>query len=120
MVVVIPGGDNRVEGHLLEDPTFYLHDFDMDRGKLGFYRIRAEDIRWHCGQVEEAVKRTGKSYWLSLGEVANLLDQHPLPVRPLKHLFRIDYCCSTLVARLLEELPGSYVYNEPLIFHFLS
>ncbi len=42
------------------------------------------------------------------------------PINPIKFIFMTDYCCSTLLTNLLEELRGCFTLSEPNTFISLS
>ncbi len=105
---------------LAVDPTVYLHSLDLalDRGLVlevdrRFYRDAAF--------LDERVldpQRVGA--WVPLARIWPLVETAPLARLPCNFIFHLGHAGSTLLSRLLDEVPGVLGLREPLALRPLA
>ena len=105
---------------LAVDPTVHLHTLDLARDRAlllevdrGFYR----DATFLDERVLDA-RRTGA--WVPLERVWQVLEALPTPRLPCAFIFHLGHAGSTLLSRLLDEVPGVLGLREPLTLRPLA
>ena len=105
---------------LADDPTVYLHTLDLvrDRALLlevdrGFYR----DATF----LDERVLGPGRvGAWVPLERVWRAFETAPPPRPACAFIFHLGHAGSTLLSRLLDEVPGVLGLREPLTLRPLA
>ncbi len=105
---------------IFESPELYLQSFDIGQNTMTFTPMTKEtyrstsflDERIHPAQSVDA--RVDMNDFIDTFE-----DARPTP-RPLGFIFHTAYCCSTLLARCVQELEDTLVLKEPVPLRTLS
>lgn len=100
--------------------NYYPVQFDLCRRLIWFAELKCETYR-HAGFLTPKHARMSEErYVFNLDDV--LLHDLSLPIggAPSHYIFISAFCCSTLLARLLDEVPGCLVLKEPSILGQLA
>lgn len=102
---------------LARDPAVFAHQLDTIDRRLLLVRLAPEQVRDAAFLDQRVLTGNEAGAWVPL---ARALDT-PLPASaPQGLILHCGHAGSTLVARLLGELPGAWVLREPLILHPLA
>lgn len=98
---------------LVQGPDFLLQDLDLVNRRGLVVKFDREGYRRASFLDQRAFRNETLGAWLPLERI---LDQaHGLAEPPAAHaIFHVSHCGSTLVSRLLAELPGVLPLREPL------
>src|SRR5699024_6494412 len=108
--------DSWLEG-LREDPCVFPQELDPINRRLLLVRLTEAKIRaasFLDGRVLDGGEPGG---WIPL---ARALEVRPRNSGPAGIILHCGHCGSTLISRLLGELPGAWVLREPLALHALA
>lgn len=102
---------------LARDPGVFTHQLDVIDKRLLLVRLAPEQVREAAFLDQRVLTGNEAGAWVPLARAL----ETPLPDRAPKGLIlHCGHTGSTLVARLLGELPGTWVLREPLILHALA
>ena len=99
----------------IADPRWFPVDLDPVTPRFAMLRI-------HEGHVTEPAfmdNRLGVDFTEAVPVPLPALPELPVPPRAA-WLFHTSFCCSTLLARALQDTPACMVYREPLVLRRLS
>jgi hypothetical protein len=102
---------------LREDPTVFPHELDPINRRLLLVRLSEEKIRRASFLDARVLEGNEAGGWLPLARALEATPRSPGPAGIILHC---GHCGSTLVSRLLGELPGAWVLREPLALHALA
>lgn len=98
---------------LRQNPTWLFQDLDLVNRRGLLVKLREADYRGASFLDHRVLKPDTLGAWLALPKLMEMArDIHP-PLPP-HGIFHVSHCGSTLVSRLLAELPGSLPLREPL------
>lgn len=96
---------------LAKSPDHFLHDLDFVNRRGLLVRQDEAVLRRASFLDQRALRPDIHGAWFAL----DLIEQHATGLKPSAHaLFHVSHCGSTLVSRLLAELPGCLPLREPL------
>jgi hypothetical protein len=101
---------------ILRDPAALLFRVDLGRGVAHFLEVTARTFIDSTWLDYRLVQHTGRQWQLPLAELGAVR----IPAPPTAWLFHTAFCCSTLLARALQALPGTHVLREPLALRDLA
>lgn len=104
---------------LLSDPTLFSQNLDFLRETALFVRHTREDYRRASFLDGRMLNAQSQGAWISFNELNQLLREFR-PTLPLQFIFHAGHVGSTLLSRLLEELPGVLALREPLPLRLLA
>lgn len=99
---------------LAVDPAVYLHSLDLARDRGLVLEVERRFYR-DASFLDERVldpQRTGA--WVPLERIWRQLETAPPPRAPCSFIFHLGHAGSTLLSRLLDEVPGVLGLREPL------
>lgn len=102
---------------LAEDPRVFPHQLDAVNRRLLLVRLEPERIRETAFLDQRVLEGREPGAWVPL---AAALDAAPHNAGPAGVILHCGHCGSTLVSRLLGELPGAWVLREPLVLQTLA
>ncbi len=98
---------------LRQSPDFLLQDLDLVNRRGLVVRISEADYRRASFLDHRVLKPDTQGSWFPLDAVYPEVAQ--LPPAPAPHyIFHVSHCGSTLLSRLLAELPGNLPVREPV------
>lgn len=105
---------------LATDPALFLHTLDLAGGRAlllevdrGFYRAATF--------LDERVLGAGRvGAWVPLERIWSAFEAMPAPRQPCGFIFHLGHAGSTLLSRLLDEVPGVLGLREPLALRPLA
>lgn len=100
--------------------TFYPLNVDLSRRLVWFAQVKRETYHRAGFLVPKHAPMSAERYAFNLDDV--LLQDLSLPIggAPSHYVFISAFCCSTLLARLLDRVPNCLVVKEPSILGQLS
>jgi len=102
---------------LARDPTVFAHQLDTIDRRLLLVHLAPEQVRDAAFLDERVLTGNEAGAWVPLVRAL----ETPLPAStPRGVILHCGHAGSTLVARLLGELPGAWVLREPVILHPLA
>ncbi|MGH8273128.1 MAG: hypothetical protein ACRES9_02555 [Gammaproteobacteria bacterium] len=102
---------------LAEDPEVFPHQLDVFNRRLLLVRLTAARIREAAFLDQRALAGDEDGVWVPL---AAALEATPRNKGPVGIILHCGHCGSTLVSRLLGELPDTWVLREPLVLQSLA
>ncbi|HVF34931.1 MAG TPA: hypothetical protein VND91_06375 [Candidatus Saccharimonadia bacterium] len=103
---------------LLAEPQWFLHRLDPAARRALFVRLDRDAMRAAAFLDERVLVAQPRGCWTGLDELVARASVLP---RPTPHaIFHIGHCGSTLVANLLDRLPGTLALREPLVLRTLA
>lgn len=102
---------------LAEDSETFPHQLDVVNRRLLLVRLTAKKIREAAFLDQRALAGDEAGAWVPL---AAALEAAPRNAGPAGIILHCGHCGSTLVSRLLGELPGAWVLREPLVLQALA
>ncbi|MDN5864977.1 MAG: hypothetical protein L0I62_07155 [Gammaproteobacteria bacterium] len=100
-----------------EDPAVFPHQLDPINRRLLLVKLTETKIR-EAGFLDQRVLDGSEAgAWLALADALGAAPANPGPAGVILHC---GHCGSTLISRLLGELPGAWVLREPLTLHALA
>jgi len=103
---------------LVASAEWLPHQLDVAGRRVLFVRLAAAEIRAASFLDERVLTGTREGAWVPLAELLAALAPRP---RAAPHvIFHVGHCGSTLVANLLERLPGAIAMREPLALRALA
>ncbi|MGH9485338.1 MAG: hypothetical protein ACRD1F_09810 [Terriglobales bacterium] len=116
MAAPTPDLDAWLDG-LAKDPRVFAHQLDVVDRRLLLVRLTSEQIRDAAFLDQRVLTGNEPGVWVPLTRALAA----PLPAAsPRSLIVHCGHAGSTLIARLLGELPGAWVLREPLILHPLA
>ncbi|MEP3113629.1 hypothetical protein [Nisaea sp.] len=105
---------------LIRSPEKYLHSIDVQRGTGSLFPTTAEDYA-ASSFLDSRIKRSSELvYDLPLEILLRMRPWFEKNRRPHNFIFHVGHCGSTLLSRLLGELPGLFALREPLPLRTLT
>lgn len=102
---------------LAHDPAVFAHQLDAVDRRILLVRLAPEQIRDAAFLDQRVLTGNEPGAWVPLARVLTA----SLPAAaPQGLILHCGHAGSTLIARLLGELPGAWVLREPLILHPLA
>lgn len=102
---------------LRENPSVFPHELDPINRRLLLVQLSEEKIRRASFLDARVLEGNEAGGWLPLARALEATPQNPGPTGVILHC---GHCGSTLISRLLGELPGAWVLREPLALHALA
>ncbi|MGH8225591.1 MAG: hypothetical protein ACRER1_05525 [Gammaproteobacteria bacterium] len=102
---------------LAQDPEVFPHQLDAVNRRLLLVRLAAAQMREAAFLDQRVLGGSEVGAWLPL---ASALDAGPPNTGPAGIILHCGHCGSTLVSRLLGELPGAWILREPLALQTLA
>ena len=103
---------------LVASPEWFPHRLDPDGARVLFVRLSEPRIRAAAFLDERVLDAATEGGWGPLDAVLEATAGHE---RRTPHaIFHIGHCGSTLVANLLDRLPGGIALREPLVLRTLA
>jgi hypothetical protein len=102
---------------LREDPTVFPHQLDAVNRRLLLVRIQPERIHETAFLDQRVLTGNEAGGWVPL---ASAIEARPATLGPAGIILHCGHCGSTLISRLLGELPGAWVLREPLVLQSLA
>ncbi len=102
---------------LTEDPEVFPHQLDAVNRRLLLVRLTAARVREATFLDQRALDGSEAGAWVPLAAALAAAPQNAGPTGIILHC---GHCGSTLVSRLLGELPGAWVLREPLVLQTLA
>lgn len=94
------------------NPDVLLHDFDFQNQRGLLVRINEQTYRSASFLDRRMLTRNTVGAWFPLKTLCSVAASGPAP--PIPHyILHVGYCGSTLISRLLAELPGNLPVREP-------
>lgn len=103
---------------LVASAEWFPHRFDPDGARVLFVRLPEPKLRAAEFLDERALDATTEGVWAPLEAVLEAAAD--LPRRVPHAIFHIGHCGSTLVANLVDRLPGAIALREPLVLRTLA
>lgn len=100
-------------GELRQNPDILLHDLDIVNRRGLLVRISETDYRHSSFLDHRALRPGSEGAWFPLTRIQDETCGFQPPLAP-HFIFHVSHCGSTLVSRLLAELPGNLPVREPL------
>jgi len=97
---------------LRNNPDFLLQDFDFVNRRALVVRVNEARYREASFLDDRIFKPNMEGYWFPLDAVAEILNDLTVPTP--HYIFQVGHCGSTLISRLLAELPGNLAVREPI------
>lgn len=119
------GGDQVTGAHppsvaLLESPRWFLRDLDPE-ADVGVFSPMSEDSYRRSAFLDNRIVRDGgRDRALPLAVMVELVDRLRPPRPVIHYLFHMGHCGSTLLSRLLGDLPDVLALREPPLLMGLS
>lgn len=109
----------RQAGH---DPGWHLHYLDVVQGHAGFLQLTRDDYRDSVFLDDRIRLRAPKRAQRTLVRLDSLVSQWPAdePSQPAHFIFHPGHCGTTLISRLLDQLPGVLGIREPAPLRVLA
>ena len=104
---------------LRQGPDFLLQDLDLVNRRGLVVRISEADYRRASFLDHRVLKPDTRGNWFPLDMLQHEVAELPPPAAP-HFIFHVSHCGSTLVSRLLAELPGNLPLREPVTLLALS
>jgi hypothetical protein len=105
---------------IVNNPDFMLYRIDIDQAELHFLEVTADTYR-KSTYLDNRIQHTKERLIaLPIDEVIRAFQHVPASHAPIKFLFHISFCCSTLLARALQSPGNTLVIREPWIFFQMS
>ena len=105
-------GDELLTG-LHKSPDYFLHDLDLVNRRALVVKQDEAVYRRASFLDQRALKPDTRGAWFPLDTVYPHVENLK-PAAPAYFIFHVSHCGSTLVSRLLAELPGCEPLREPL------
>lgn len=97
---------------LQNNPDMLLHDFDFQNRRGLLVKINEQTYRSVSFLDRRMLTRNTVGAWFPLKTLCSVAASGPAP--PIPHyILHVGYCGSTLISRLLAELPGNLPVREP-------
>lgn len=103
---------------LLADPAWLPQRVDVAARRLLFVRLDVDALRAAEFLDERVLAGRPQGCWAALDDV--LARAASLPQATPHAIFHIGHCGSTLVANLIDRLPGALALREPLVLRSLA
>jgi len=103
---------------LAQGPTQFVHSLDAPRDLLLLIELAEAELRGASFLDQRVLTPKTWGRWLPFADVAGSLD--PGARDDAHYIFHIGHVGSTLIARLLGELPGILSLREPLLLRDLA
>jgi hypothetical protein len=103
---------------LRHSPDYFLQNLDFVNRRGLVVHVNQEIYRQAAFLDDRMFASDTQGAWFPLDTL--LQSTAGLPARPAHYLFHIGHCGSTLLSRLLGELPGCFALREPLAFLALA
>jgi len=94
-------------------PELYPIKIDFLRQVVSFWRMSQASYRRSNFLDERAYRSSSEFFEVSLDDLLMCSSQAPASYNRVAYVFHSAYCCSTLLARYLELIPGCFVLKEP-------
>ncbi len=114
-----PRSDPRLE-RLTLTPELFLKDFNPDRDLAILSPMTEASYRQSIFMDDRLVRSGARDLALSLNALGRLWQRSSSPARPVHYIGHMGHCGSTLLSRLLGELPGFHCLREPPVLVGLS
>jgi hypothetical protein len=115
-----PGGPGGPLRDFAVNPAWYLRDLDPVEGTAVLSPMDEDSYRASIF-LDNRLQRAGtRDLQVDLEALMGLAARTALPRRPIHYLFHMGHCGSTLLSRLLGELPGLLALREPPLVMGLS
>ena len=102
--------------NFLDDPEYFLHRIKFSSGEFEFIKIPRNIISDSTFLDDKTLSKAHVKEKLSLAEVAALEKKGSIPLPRVKSfIFHIGFCCSTLLARALDNPGAVLAMREPNI-----
>ena len=98
------------------DPSWYPADLDVRGDRIAMLRIRPQVLAESTFMDTRIAADLRQSLAVTAAEVPGRLPR----VAPVAWLFHTSFCCSTLLAKVLHDAPGTMVFREPLVLRRLA
>lgn len=101
-------------------PELYLRSFDITADSMTFTPMTAETYRSTSFLDHRMVSAHPMNANVKLSAFVDTFSRLGLAPRPIGFIFHTAFCCSTLLARCLQEMRSTLVLKEPLPLRTLS
>jgi hypothetical protein len=101
-------------------PELFLSSLDLARNTLRFTPMSPESYRSSDFLDDRMDRSTGSDVTMDSNAFIALFDRVNPEQKPLNFILHTGYCCSTLLARCLENLDATLVLKEPAPLRQLS
>jgi hypothetical protein len=105
---------------LATDPTVYLHSLDLERWRGLVLEVDRGFYRGATFLDERVLDPQRVGAWVPLERIWRELEARPAPRAPLGFIFHLGRAGSTLLSRLLDEVPGVLGLREPRMLRPLA
>jgi hypothetical protein len=106
--------------NLLDNPGLFADRFDFGDGTLHFCRMNKKTYAESPWLDQRKLSVDGKCYRQPINAMLQYVNETRHPARQRLYIFHTSHCCSTLLARCLNALPGYFALKEPVILRQLS
>lgn len=118
-----PASKNELDAlweNIFESPELYLQSIDLTGKTMTFTPMTTETYRSTSFLDERIHQAQSVNANVDMNDfIATFDDSRPTP-RPLGFIFHTAYCCSTLLARCIQDLEDTLVLKEPVPLRTLS
>jgi hypothetical protein len=104
---------------LTNDPSVALYKIDLVNRRALLVRFSEQDYRRATVLDDRALSAATQALWVPL-EAAIAASAKIPQARPPHFMFHVGHCGSTLLSRLLGELPGCFSLREPVPLFLLA
>lgn len=101
------------------DPSLYLQNLDLTRQAVLVLRLDEAAFRAASFLDDRILSPQSLGRWVPIADLAALMQPAPQPL-PLRFIFHAGHVGSTLVSRLLDDVPGALNLREPLPLRTLA
>ncbi len=112
-----PASKNELDAlldNIFVSPELYLQSYDITRNTMTFTPMTAETYRSTSFLDERIHQAQPVDARVDLNSFIDTFENvRPTP-RPLGFIFHTGFCCSTLLARCIQELENTLVLKEPV------
>ncbi len=105
---------------LTATPELFLKDFNPDRDLAVLSPMSEASYRESVFMDNRLVRSEARDLALSLNALGRLWQQSETPPRPVHYIGHMGHCGSTLLSRILGDLPGLHSLREPPVLVGLS
>jgi hypothetical protein len=101
---------------LFDSPEMLFRDFRLDPEPILTRFLPMTELGYRASsQLDRRAATQGKQgFALPLEDLLELMHQHENPVRETHYILHVGHCGSSLLSRLLGELPGHFSLRDPM------
>ena len=106
--------------NIFESPELYLQSFDIAQNTMTFTPMTEETYRSTSFLDERIHRPQSVNARVDMNDFIDTFENARPTPRPLGFIFHTAFCCSTLLARCVQELEETLVLKEPVPLRTLS